>query len=362
MAGLLDYITEAAKAQYAKGAPYRNALGGLLSGDMTALQELNQPSPVMPNEALDVAMAFAPMGITKAVGGKFPLTEFEVKQLTAQRNAALPVAEGGLGLPASNTAMDRAKALGFDTDVYHGTNQDITGGFNPVYADNLTFTTPNPKFASDWIGKGAKQKRTGDVAEKEREQAYQEYKAIREKIMNPNTLNNLKGEAFNKEYDMRLALAQEELKKAGLSKMDSSIHGNILPLKSRVKNTFNPSTDYEVMSDYIKSAFPNETPNGNVLNMFKSGDYIVYETPKAVEALKNRGYDSMMLRESASQPNSTLAIFDPSLIRSRFAAFDPFRRNESDILAGVGVGVPVASGLLDIENKKVPKKEKKKTK
>jgi hypothetical protein len=62
MAGLLDYITEAAKAQYAKGAPYRNALGGLLSGDMSALQELNKPSPVMPNEALDVAMTFAPMG------------------------------------------------------------------------------------------------------------------------------------------------------------------------------------------------------------------------------------------------------------------------------------------------------------
>jgi hypothetical protein len=128
MAGLLDYITEAAKAQYAKGAPYRNALGGLLSGDMTALQELNQPSPVMPNEALDVAMTFAPMGITKSVGGKFPLTEFEVKQLTAQRNAALPIAEGGLGLPASNTAMDRAKALGFDINnpAYHGTTKDIS--------------------------------------------------------------------------------------------------------------------------------------------------------------------------------------------------------------------------------------------
>jgi len=56
------------------------------------------------------------------------------------------------------------------------------------------------------------------------------------------------------------------------------------------------------------------------------------------------------------------AFADPTIVRSRFAAFDPFRRNENDILAGVGVGVPVASGLLDIENKKVPKKEKKKTK
>ena len=34
--------------------------------------------------------------------------------------------------------------------------------------------------------------------------------------------------------------------------------------------------------------------------------------------------------------------FQPSQVRSRFAAFDPFRRHEADILAGVGVG-----GMLD---------------
>ena len=338
-----------------------NPVGDVASGLLAAqdVSKGNYGSAALNSLGL---LPFVPsMGASIKNVGKSAKTEFELAHDLAQQRAALPIAKGGLGLPASNTAMDRAKAMGFDTDVYHGTNQNIIGGFNPVYSDNLTFTTPNPQFASDWIGKGAKQKRTGDVAEKEREQAYQEYKAIREKIMNPNTLNNLEGEAFKKEYDMRRALAQEELKKAGLSKMDSSIHGNILPLKSRVKNTFNPSTDYEVMSDYIKSTFPNETPNGNVLNMFKSGDYIVYETPKAVEALKNRGYDSMMLRESASQPNSTLAIFDPSLIRSRFAAFDPFRRNEADILAGVA---PLAvGGLLGLNTynnmQEKPKKEKK---
>lgn len=45
---------------------------------------------------------------------KKPLTEFEQAHLTAQRNAALPVEKGGLGLPADNTAMDRASASRFD--------------------------------------------------------------------------------------------------------------------------------------------------------------------------------------------------------------------------------------------------------
>jgi hypothetical protein len=58
----LNLVMDSAKKQYAKGQPYRAAVSGLLSGDTSALQELNRPSPVMPNEALDIAMTFAPMG------------------------------------------------------------------------------------------------------------------------------------------------------------------------------------------------------------------------------------------------------------------------------------------------------------
>jgi hypothetical protein len=50
-------------------------------------------------------------GDTKSMSQR-PLTEFEQAHLTAQRNAALPVNQGGLGLPANNTAMDRARAMG----------------------------------------------------------------------------------------------------------------------------------------------------------------------------------------------------------------------------------------------------------
>ena len=43
----------------------------------------------------------------------------------AQQRAALPVSQGGLGLPAGNTAEQRAAAMGFNTDAYHGTNKDF---------------------------------------------------------------------------------------------------------------------------------------------------------------------------------------------------------------------------------------------
>jgi len=46
----------------------------------------------------------------------------------AQRNAALPLNEGGLGLPHDNSAEDRAEAMGFDVDnlYYHGSRASFS--------------------------------------------------------------------------------------------------------------------------------------------------------------------------------------------------------------------------------------------
>ena len=88
---------------------------------------------------------------------KKPLTEFEQAHLTAQRNAALPVEKGGLGLAPDNTAMDRARAMGFDTDAYHGTGADIDAfdmskvGSNivlPVNAPRGIYTAKDAEIAS----------------------------------------------------------------------------------------------------------------------------------------------------------------------------------------------------------------------
>ena len=88
---------------------------------------------------------------------KRPLTEFEQAHLLAQRNAALPVEKGGLGLPANNTAMDRARAMGYDVDnpVYHGTGADIEA-FDPKLLKETSqymkgvFTTDKPDIASNY--------------------------------------------------------------------------------------------------------------------------------------------------------------------------------------------------------------------
>jgi hypothetical protein len=78
---------DSAKKQYAKGQPYRAAVSGLLSGDTSALQELNRPSPVMPNEALDIAMTFAPMGITAFHGSPYRFDKFDPTKIGSGEGA-----------------------------------------------------------------------------------------------------------------------------------------------------------------------------------------------------------------------------------------------------------------------------------
>lgn len=128
MAGLIDYIKEF----YAGGEKPRALVSGLLGGDTTELQnalasikQLADPAymrnvkPISNQEAMDIGMFALTSGgnVKDALRQK---TQYELAHEIAQKNAV-----DMLGLPPNNTAMDRAKALGFDTPAYHGTSADF---------------------------------------------------------------------------------------------------------------------------------------------------------------------------------------------------------------------------------------------
>jgi hypothetical protein len=70
--------------------------------------------------------------------------------------------------------------------------------------------------------------------------------------------------------------------------------------------------------------------------------------PLVIKELKKKGFDAAEHYDFDMDGNEIISsqFFDPSQIRSTSAAFDPFRRGEADILAGVGIGLPV-TGLID---------------
>jgi hypothetical protein len=271
---------------------------------------------------------------------------------TAQKNAALPIEEGGLGLPKDNTPEMRAEALGVATDAYHGSKQDITGLFKAGYDDNLAFATQDPEFASKWIGKGKLNQRIG--AEDDIKAAEDVYRQIKYKNTDNELLSKLEGEEFNTAYDKMSAAARAENEKEfGTRGNATGLFDTVYPLKIQANKTFNPETDMDVMKDFFVA---NDIPP-KLQELYAGGNYMMYETKPVVSYLKSKGYDSMRLRESTGDNYPTIAVFNPETVRSRFAAFDPFRKDTETAVAR-GVAPPdllaglLPLGLLDEEKRK----------
>ena len=207
---------------------------------------------------------------------------------TAQRNAALPIEEGGLGLPKDNTPEMRERAMGF-IDAYHGTTQGArkeqlrdAEGWSDVWA------TDNPKVANTYA--------TG-----------------RPQFGRP------EGQA-------------------------------VMPLSVRLENPMVIDAPYGSSWRQIDTALPNDP------------EVLPYSTDMLAEIAKKQGYDSLLVKNvfdvgggriprsekgQDALTGTTYAIFNPAQVRSRFAAFDPMRKNDKDLLAGV---LPL--GLLTDEDQR----------
>ena len=71
MAGILDWITESAKKQYQKGAPYREAVTGLLQGNTSkanAVLDRGIENLRTPEGALETALDWSPLGLGTLIG------------------------------------------------------------------------------------------------------------------------------------------------------------------------------------------------------------------------------------------------------------------------------------------------------
>lgn len=330
MAGILDWIDQNLGTR----------LGLLVNNPSAAMQQMNQQAgaynqasilatqaernamkglPVTPEQAAakqyvdkiteDLAMGFA--GNIKAVGK----TPYELAQEVAQKNAVEM-----LGLPANNTAMDRAKALGYDTPAFHGTNRNFTEFKNSMLgattgaksAQKAHFLAANPEMSNTYVS-------TRNI--------YNYSPPAYEKLVKNK-------EAF-KEF---IEAPDDQSKWMVLEKYGMNYGGGrVIPVLAKLGNP--KIKDYqglgyrdETFNDLIKSAKKSKKDSVVFKNTFDQGPY-----------------------EGANVQSDVYAIFNPANIRSRFAAFDPARVNEPDLLAA---GVPL--GLLAGTNVEMPKKEKRK--
>lgn len=189
-------------------------------------------------------------------------TKYEIAHELAQKNAVEM-----LGLPANNTAMERAKALGFDTPAYHGTKSDIT-----AFDKNMDRTN-----AGFWFGEAP--------------------------------------------TASKFAMASRDGIEGG---------ENVMPVLLKQDN---PMTYEAGMGMTI---------------------------PEISKYAKSSGYDSVNFNGAKSGQVSL--VQEPYNIRSRFAAFDPARAHEADLLGAATpemmglLGLLSGSGIIYAKNKKDNKK------
>ena len=228
-----------------------DALG--LMGDLKMFyDEPDQRTPFNYGLSLMGLLPFVP-----SVAGMTSKKLTNADHLRAQMNAALPVEKGGLGLPPDNTAMERAKAMGFNTDLdlYHGTGQDFT-----------EFKLPDP------ANRSSTRDRVGELAI-----------SLAESAELANVFANRSG------YD----------------------GSNVIPVFHRMSKGAGVN---------LPGGVSNQEVYDTVSEAFDDGPF---------DALRFSNYNIPEIKNQRFY-----MVKNPNQVRSRFAAFDPFKKNSANLLAG----------------------------
>lgn len=250
------------------------------------------------------ALPLVPSGLGKAKkalskidDAKRAKTKYEIAHEVAQRNAALPFEKGGLGLPPNNTAMDRARAMGFETEpskrLYHGSRGGIVGDIDPSKSDF----------------------------------------------------------GFHAGY---LSQAEKRLKTFGPGGVDYGEGANVVPLmKSKYARMLRVVDEGSFHADAMAPQLERMgiLAKGEGRKIYDAVYDDWYARPKydeiLREALRKARYDGIKYKNVHEGVGDSLAFVNPSVLRSRFAAFDPMKRDSADLLASISP-YAITGGLLGL--------------
>jgi hypothetical protein len=314
----------------------------------------------------------------------------------AQKRAALPIERGGLGLPANNTPEQRAAAMGFDRDTYHGSLRDIKKldprlGSTESHAGRGVYSTDSPEDASLNYASIYGPDVSGRVERglEERDKDFRKiYGRMRDEALTPRQqeiiLRNAAGaDNLGVVYPLRVRSDKsihldapeanpvlvgpfeqyDEVADAYVDTPHTAKFREALDEFGELGGEANPI--YEVVQDGdgpvpARDVFNAVKKTGNETGLYDpyTGD-IVSGGVAAGDFVKHFGIDE--IRHTPEFRNQQLNIgnehtisLNPDNVRSRFAAFDPFRK---DVATAAAMGV-LAPDLLAKEKDEDKKKDK----
>ena len=355
MYGGLEYMKDPRRTQQMQG------LAGLLEStgipkttermaygeDLTNIGRANVPM-LKPEtaEAMMTVAPFAPKGMKMIRATEGMPVGMSIKSVRgpqqealdiAQQRAALPVEQGGLGLLADNTPEMRAAAMGFDTPAYRG-YQFGTG------RNKNTFYTDNPEIASQYAVKSGG--------------AQYEINAGGDRYLF-DTLEEAKRAQKSSVGGKIKKLKNSPTVEANLLRMENPL---VVDAKGQnwnfLENPFVPVENLKTLEKQLADVKSDKVINGRLYtidqqkqDIVRANYFNVYtDTNRLAEEARKKGYSdtvfeniydtALPVQDDISRYLGTVyASNKPENVRSRFAAFDPFRKDVATATA-MGVALP----------------------
>ncbi len=290
---------------------------------------LMQPEEAMPLATNMMGGGFVASRLAPAPAGSLGMNVTSKRAFTApqdealrlaQQRAAMPVEQHGLGLPADNTPQQRAAAMAFENGFWHETSAKN--------AENLRSFSLAPSMAkaaaSDELTPYAvflkRHGKTINVAENPvqmpmavnvgREFGFVDRPSLQNSLVSngPNAKEIQTAIENTKFYDKKMASKFDEMFKRSDYDLDA---GDKMLAQWELKNKENAAIAKQLITD-----------------RFNSPSSYGADT---IRLLNDKG--------SMGRNVDTTMVMNPDNIRSRFAAFDPWRRN-SALAAALGVAAP----------------------
>ena len=270
------------------------------------------------NEYLDMASTIMPMGMVAPQAKALKL---------AQERAALPIEQGGLGLPPNNTSMDRAKAMGFK-DAFHETESAKLERLSESDAFNVS--NPQGGAGDPLTPFGVFTKPTGKRIGISRAES---------EVQMPLMIAPIgKTKSFSDRQDLLKYINEyPEVAKAvkAADDLDLQMAKHLDDIEDRARTLYEQGK-YKKADKLLEDNAYEDSP---VMKIFeqKYKDLSIEAKKKLTDLFKEQGFGNVYIKRDTADGGlltQSNIVLDPSNVRSRFAAFDPFRRNENNILAG----------------------------
>jgi hypothetical protein len=309
-AGMEELGTMIAPGLAKAAAPVVKGGGNLLG--MAMNERLLAGQPILPSLAKEPQSAMFVVEPTKGAQ-KYPQ---EQALKLAQERAALPVSEGGLGLPKDNTPEMRYQAMkGIEGNFVHGSkNPDIEKFKTRKQIFEESANDPNKAMAENHYAN----ERNAVFASSDPEftTAFSQHGYT--DVGQAPTSYPLKMIGGDKVFDFENPTHLEMLKQK---------YAEMFPVKTIGREGYVPSEESIRMHTINKRIenLPNDTNNWPAI---ESQDF-----QKAIQEL---GFDAFHVNERGTK---NIGVYDPNTLRSPFAAFDPFRKDVATATA-MGVALP----------------------